>query len=382
MKIALVENFGADFVGARLRYALYLVGKGVNVTAIIPQDGHRSVIEEKGIKVLEVGANIRGKSIRNKIEYAQKLKVILQEQGFDIVHFYRLQPNLIGTFVAGLNTKSKIVNHITGLGVAFTDKSLKNLLYQTIIKLLYRTNKFLFKPFTVFQNKEDIKELGFRNRTVCIEGSAVNQDKFYKEFYKENKVEISNLKKDLEINKNEKVFIFVSRLLKEKGVLELIEGIIEANKLLEIPVNLLVVGWSDEENPSAVKLSELENYAKKYQFIKFLGRRTDVNKLLALSDVSILPTYYREGTPRFLLESMAIGKPIITTDMPGCNHLIPNNENGVLISPRSSEAIKNAILEVVNKDLQDLGRNSNILYHNKFSEEKVYTAIYNLYISI
>jgi len=382
MKIALVENFGADFVGARLRFALYLRNKGVSVTAIIPNDGHKDIIEEKGIKVIEVGANIRGNGLANKIEYARKLKNMLIQQNFDIVHFYRLQPNLIGTLVSGLNTKSKIVNHITGLGVAFTERTLKNLVYQFLIKSLYRTNKFLFNPFTVFQNKEDIKELGYKSRTICIEGSAANQDRFYKGFSKEHKDEIEILKEELKINKNEKVFIFVSRLLKEKGVLELIEGTIEINKQLNTPVNLLVIGWSDVENPSAIKSSFLESYTKQYPFIKYLGKRSDVNKLLALSDVSILPTYYREGTPRFLLESMAMGKPIITTDMPGCNHLVPNGENGILIPPRDSKAITNAMLKILNEDLRTLGENSNTLYHEKFSEEKVYTAIYDLYVSI
>jgi|SaaInlStandDraft_1057018.scaffolds.fasta_scaffold03629_3 glycosyltransferase involved in cell wall biosynthesis len=382
MKIALVENFGADFVGARLRFALYLRNKGVSVTAIIPNDGHKDIIEEKGIEVIEVGANIRGNGLANKIEYARKLKNMLIQQNFDIVHFYRLQPNLIGTLVSGLNTKSKIVNHITGLGVAFTERTLKNLVYQFLIKSLYRTNKFLFNPFTVFQNKEDIKELGYKSRTICIEGSAANQDLFYKGFSKEHKDEIEILKEELKINKNEKVFIFVSRLLKEKGVLELIEGTIEINKQLNTPVNLLVIGWSDVENPSAIKSSFLESYTKQYPFVKYLGKRSDVNKLLALSDVSILPTYYREGTPRFLLESMAMGKPIITTDMPGCNHLVPNDENGILIPPRDSKAITNAMLKILNEDLKTLGEKSNALYHEKFSEEKVYSAIYNLYVSI
>ena len=68
MKIALVENFGADFVGARLRFAQYLIKNGVNVIAIIPNDGHKKIIEESGIKVIEVGANIRGKGFSKKID--------------------------------------------------------------------------------------------------------------------------------------------------------------------------------------------------------------------------------------------------------------------------------------------------------------------------
>ena len=101
MKIALVENFGADFVGARLRLAIYLQDQGIAVTAIVPKDGHRQIIESKGIRVIEVGDNIRSKGIHVKLDFAKQLKFFLKEEGFDIVHFFRLQPNIIGTFVAG-----------------------------------------------------------------------------------------------------------------------------------------------------------------------------------------------------------------------------------------------------------------------------------------
>ncbi|HEU4789729.1 MAG TPA: glycosyltransferase, partial [Flavobacterium sp.] len=178
MKIALVENFGSDFVGARLRYALFLKENGIEVTAIIPNDGHRKIIEEQGIRVMEVGANIRGNGIVNKINYAIKLRSILKNENFDLVHFYRLQPNIIGTFVAGISTKSKIVNHVTGLGVAFTNKKSKNLILQFVIKFLYRFNSYLFSPYTIYQNKQDALDLGVHKKSICIEGSAVNESKF------------------------------------------------------------------------------------------------------------------------------------------------------------------------------------------------------------
>ena len=107
-----------------------------------------------------------------------------------------------------------------------------------------------------------------------------------------------------------------------------------------------------------------------------------MNKLIAISDIAILPTYYREGTPRFLLESMAMGKPIITTDMPGCNHLVPKGTNGFLIPPKNIDSITKAMINALDTDLNELGRNSHTLYHEKFSEEVVYSALFSLYNSI
>lgn len=383
MKIALVENFGADFVGARLRFALFLKQNGIKVTAIIPKDGHREVIEKNGINVIEVGENIRGNGIKNKLIYAKILRTILKAERFDIVHFYRLQPNIIGTFIAGTSTKSVIINHVTGLGVAFTDKSVKNLLLQFIIKSLYRFNYNFFSPHTIFQNIEDAAELNIHKRSICIEGSAVDESRFHQNIEIEKKDEILKLKKELGIlGDNAKVFLFVSRLLKQKGVLELIEGFIEAQQNTKVPIYLIIVGWTDLENPSSVNPLDIEELIIKHANIKFLGKRFDIDLLLGLTNVSILPTYYREGTPRFLLESMAMSKAIITTDMPGCNHLIPEKFNGELIKPRDVNEIKNAILHILERDLSDLGKKSNLLYVEKFSESKVYTSILNLYTSI
>ncbi|HEU4790037.1 MAG TPA: glycosyltransferase, partial [Flavobacterium sp.] len=197
------------------------------------------------------------------------------------------------------------------------------------------------------------------------------------------KEEIKNLKKEIGVpDSDTKVFLFVSRLLKEKGIIELIDGFVKAQKEAIAPIYLLLVGWSDEENPSSVTPKELQELTKDYSNIKFLGKRSDVDLLIASCDVSIMPTYYREGTPRFLLESMAMGKPIITTDMPGCNHLIPSGENGELIKAKSVSAIKNAILRILERDLIDLGMQSKELYKGKFSENKVYPAILKLYKSI
>lgn len=384
LKVALVENFGADFVTARLRYALFLKSKSINVVAIIPKDGHGSVIEERGITTIEVGTNIRAKGLATKFKYAKQLRSVLVDGNFDIVHFYRLQPNIIGTIVAGLSCRSKIVNHITGLGIAFSKNDLKSKIQRGIIKFIYRSNHKLFKPYYIFQNEQDAKDLGIFKRTICIKGSAVNENRFNLSYIKENfENEIKLLEKKFSnANHDSKIFLFVSRIIREKGILELIEGFKKANNIMNDMHKLLIVGWSDDENPSSVSKVELETYINGNPNIIYLGKRSDVELLLKISDVSILPTYYREGTPRFLLESMIMKKALITTDMPGCNHLIADNKNGLLIQPRSVLEVEEAILSILNYDLNKLGEESQNLYFEKFSEDIVYTEILNLYSKI
>ena len=373
MKVALVENFGSDFVGARLRFALFLKGEGIDVTAVIPQDGHKKTIEESGINVIEVASNIRGKGLFNKFSYAKNLKSIIKREKFNIVHLYRLQPNLIGTPIAFFYSKSKIVNHVTGLGLVFTSDSFKNKLLKFAIRGFYRLNSLFFRPYVIFQNEQDIVDMGIKKRVYCIRGSAVNEDRFQPN-------EISIQKR----NSGDKVLIFVSRLLKQKGVIELIEALKRINSSSQARFIAFIVGWSDENNPASVKTKNLKELIKGHESnILFLGKRSDVDELIALSDISILPTYYREGTPRFLLESMSMGKPIITTNMPGCDHLVSSEDpNGLLIEPKNSDSIVKALGEIIEMDLKKMGKNSAMFYRQKFSENIVYSSILELYEKI
>ena len=376
IKIALVENLGSDFYNARLRYALHLQNSGYIVTAIIPDDGFLEKIKSQGINIIAVSNNIRGTGILNKLTYANDLMKIFRSNQFDIIHTYRLQPNIIGTFIAGILTKSKIVNHITGLGSAFNHSSIKYKLMQFVTKLLYRFNYLLFRHVSVFQNQYDIVDLGLIKKSFCVKGSAVNEDRFTHNSISNSK--INNLRKLYDLSKDDTInFLFVSRLLKEKGIVELIEGFKLASKKNKI--QLLIVGWFDENNKSSLSQNSLNDLIKGYDNIKFLGKQDNIPEIISLIDVSILPTYYREGTPRFLLESMVMKKPIITTKMPGCDHLIDNNENGILIEPRSINAIEKGINFICNKELKIMGEASYKIYKSNFSEKIVYNSLIDIY---
>ena len=223
--------------------------------------------------------------------------------------------------------------------------------------------------------------MNIKEDVICIKGSSVNESRFTKESKKSTP---PSHEKELGLVErgNTLFFLFVSRLLKEKGVLELIEGFKKASDISNKKIHLILVGWSDPDNPSSVKVKELNEHIGNREDISYLGWRSDIDYLISESDVSILPTYYREGVPRFLLESMAMAKPIITTKMPGCMDLIHDNANGELINPKDTDAITRAILNIIDRDLGKMGEVSWELYHSKYSEKKVYTSILDLYNKI
>ena len=381
MKIALIENFGSDFYSARLRYALFLQENGHEVLAVVPNDGFADKIQKAGIKTIALDINIRKRSVSTMFSFAMQLCKIFIREKFDVIHFYRLQPNLIGTPVAFFSSrKSKLVNHITGLGVAFTKTSLKFNLIKAVVITAYKLNNKLFNATLIYQNEEDKAEIGINNqRTLVVKGSAVNEDRFNSNV-KANIKLINEVENCIDIN-NSKTLIFVSRLLKQKGLTYLIEAVNKINNSdSQTKFNLLIAGWIDSNNPDSLTEQEIKNYDKNENIV-FLGKRTDINELIALADIAVLPTYYREGTPRFLLEAMAMGKPILTTNMPGCNHLVKNNKNGRLIEPKSIDSIIDGLLYLNNANLEELGKSSRLIYESEFSENVVYNQLLNAYKS-
>ncbi|MDB4603786.1 glycosyltransferase [bacterium] len=376
MEIALVENLGSDFYNARVRLALYLQNLGCSVTAIVPDDGYVEKIRSLNVKVISVSDNIRGSGILNKIVYAIDLIKIFRSHQFDIVHTFRLQPNIIATFVVGYYTNTKIVNHITGLGMAFNYNTYKYKVMQSITRLLYRINYRLFGPVSVFQNYYDMRDLGCPKGSFCVKGSSVNEDRFNHSSVSTRKLD--QIKRKYDISQDESIkFLFVSRLLKEKGIGELVKGFKLASQGKKI--QLLIVGWFDENNDSSFTRDDLTHLIGGCNKIKFLGRQNDIPEIISISDVGILPTYYREGTPRFLLESMAMRKPIITTKMPGCDQLIDNKRNGILIMPKSVDAIEKSIKTICERDLREMGEKSYEIYKKEFAEKVVYESLVDIY---
>src|SRR5690606_9309600 len=118
---------------------------GHQVIAIVPNDGYADKIKEAGIETLALDIDIRKRSLGSMISFGRQLGKIFKREKFDVIHLYRMQPNIIGTlFAYWYGNKVKIVNHITGLGVAFTKDTLKFNIIKTIIKTFYNINNSVF----------------------------------------------------------------------------------------------------------------------------------------------------------------------------------------------------------------------------------------------
>ena len=178
------------------------------------------------------------------------------------------------------------------------------------------------------------------------------------------------------------VFTLVTRLLWEKGIREAIEALqIVAKKHPNIV--FLIVGDEDGHNPRSVTQDYIKNFETN-ENIRFVGKKSNINEILAATDVYLYPSYYREGIPRSVLEALATGIPIVTTNMPGCNLTVIEKQNGLLIEPKSKEAIVEAVNWMIeNKEnWASMGLKSRELAQKEFSDTMIYSQIESIYASL
>lgn len=374
-KILLIENSSRDFFKSRLDFAIFLKSCGWIVYVMIPSDIlYLRKIQEHGIFVINYDLNRKDKGIFQILRLYKGYHKIVSDHHFDIIHSFRFQPNIL-SILFGLFSKSKIIIHITGLGIVFSNNSLKYKILRYLSQLIFLL-KFLFVDKVIFQNPDDITDVLasklFRKRVFLVPGSGVDIHYFDSSRYNRTLI-----RETLGISMDHIVFICVSRLLWEKGIGELVEAF-EIIKVKFPKFRLLIVGSTDIENPSHVNPDFLLKF-RESSSVNFLGERNDIPELLSASDYFILPSYYREGIPRSILEALSMGLPILTTDMPGCKLTVDNFINGVLIKPRSVSEIICGMQLIINMDRESLGLQSRRLAIDKFQSKLIYEMIINLY---
>lgn len=284
----------------------------------------------------------------------------------DVVLSYTIKPVIYGTLAAWLVKVPKRFALITGLGYAFQNaESGKRSIFQKLVHGLYaQALKHADKVF--FQNPDDLKLfqemhlLEAKKPTVVVNGSGVNVQDF----------DVMPLPlSDQGIVKAS--FLLIARLLGGKGVREYAEAarIIKA-KYPETEFHL--VGWIDD-NPSAISQAELDTWVSD-KTVNYWGKLSDVRPAISASSVYVLPSY-REGTPRTVLEAMAMGRAVITTDAPGCRETVTNGVNGYLVRVKSVDDLVQSMQYFIEdpKLMTNMGQRSREIALNKYDVHQVNT---------
>jgi glycosyltransferase involved in cell wall biosynthesis len=361
-RIVLSSNTAFSLYNFRLHLMRALKEKDYEVIAVSPEDGKYSELLKKEFSLFPVkNLDRKGTNPIKDLKLFFEYFLLFRKLKPDLVINFTIKPNIYGSISAGLLGIPSI-SVITGLGYVFIRESWLT----KFVKLLYWL-AFRFNKAVVFQNPEDMKTLEnlCEGRCLLIESSGVDLKHFDLELCKETK-------------KDGFTFLFVGRLLTDKGIYELIKAF-EKLKKEKAKVKLIIVGSPDEGNPNSVSKGELEKWVKE-GLIEWHGFQKDVRPFYCMANCVVLPSY-REGIPRVLLEAMAMEKPIITTDAPGCKNVCVDGVNGFLVKPKDLESLYLAMkrmVELEDEKLREFGKAGRRLAEEKYSVEKIVGEYINL----
>ncbi|EGQ8547083.1 glycosyltransferase, partial [Vibrio parahaemolyticus] len=260
----------------------------------------------------------------------------------------------------------KMVFSVTGLGSASMSDNIGGKLLWKILKLVY---KFIFSAkntSVIFENSDDqnlfLRFNVVKENSYIVNGAGVDVNEFSPSSDKPNPVKV----------------ILVARLLKDKGVREFIDAGCILNEK-KVPVELLLVGATDLDNPSSMTDDEID-LASTSGNVQVLGFKTDVAECYRNANIACLPSY-REGLPKSLIEAASCGLPIITTDVPGCRQMVHGGENGILVPVKDSVSLAQAIETLVNNaDMRiNMGIRSREIAEHKYSKETIISSFFCIY---
>jgi len=349
-KIAVVSNTAWSLYNFRLNLMKELELQGYDVIAIAPFDEYKKKMK---FEYFDIKINNRGTNVIQDFFLFWRFFLLYKKIKPDVILQFTIKPNIYGTIAANF-LNIPCINNIAGLGTLFIKE---NWLSQ-IAKLLYKfSQQFAKKIF--FQNRDDAKlfsKIIKKEKCDILPGSGVNLEK-YMPRKKEN---------------SEFSFLLMARLLWDKGIGEYIKAARKVKK--KYPnIKFKIIGWLDENNSSAVSKIQMNKWVNE-GVVDYLGAKDDVRDYIANSGCVVLPSYYREGVPRSLLESASMAKPIITTNSVGCREVVDMNLNGFLCKPRNVDDLVDKMKKMIllsSLERKEMGKNGRKKMINEFDEKIV-----------
>lgn len=308
----------------RLDLARELVSRGKKVVIVAPKDHFMTRLQDQDLECIPIEMKPNSISPGADFRYMIQLYKILSKVKPELVLSYTIKPNLFGSMVCALASIPNIAT-MAGLGSAFSKVNLT----QKIVKALFKV-AYWKTPKVVFQNSDDARlflDSGIvkRNQVQLTNGSGVDLTKFA---YVTPKFS------------NQREVLFIGRLLTEKGIFILSQAAKSLPSNSRVKINVLGRACDSLERGATVEFMqslESENFS-------YLGTTDDVKPFIERCNAVVLPSFYREGVPRSLIEGLAIGRAVITTDSVGCREVY-NGKNGFLIQPRSVDSLTQALLD-------------------------------------
>lgn len=363
-RVLILGSFSESLLRFRGHLIRRLLDEGHEVIAAAPGTDWKVVetLESWGAQYREVPLERTGMSPAADLKTLWHLhRLFLREQP-DIFLGYTIKPVVYGLLAAWLADVPARYALITGLGSAFTQvessrQYLLQLLASTLYGLSLRTSQRV-----IFQNPDDAylfcarRLVGGPEEVALVNGSGVDLEEY-------TPVPLPQ----------EPIFLLIGRILREKGILEYVEAA-RRIKRVHKTARFQLVGWCDD-NPSAIGMDQVQSWVKE-GVIDYLGHLEDVRPAIARAAVYVLPSY-REGTPRTVLEAMAMGRPIVTTDAPGCRQTVVPGVNGFLVPVANIDALARAMTHFIGEPalVEEMGLASRRMVEDRFDVHRVNDAL-------
>ncbi len=356
-KIIFVVTEDWYFCSHRLPIARAARDAGFEVLVATHVGQHAEAILQEGFRLVSLSFSRKTKSIWREIFSIAELFRLYRREGPSLVHHIALKPIVYGSFASFFIPSLCVVNTFAGLGYFFTSSERKARLVGPLIKRALQLLLAGPHALTIAQNPDDQKKLAAMVpscRIRLVRGSGINTTAFYPKEEPDGEITIA----------------LVARMLRDKGVRELVDAA-QILKELGEKCQIWLVGPVDPDNPSFITDLELQRWTQQ-DSIKWLGHRKNILSIWHSCHIAVLPSY-GEGLPKSLLEAAACGKPIITTDVPGCREVVRHGINGLLVSPRNATALAFAIRELLHDQPRRLrmGRASREFACQEFSDKTV-----------
>lgn len=355
MKLFFVANVDWFFMSHRLPLALEALKEGDKVWLLTADTGRKQEIEALGIRFLTIPFKRSGRNPLHELRCLWLLCKYYRRYRPDVIHHITLKAALLGSLAAKLTFSRGVVNAISGLGYNFTDG--RDGLLQKIVRLLIRT-AFRSRRFSfILQNPDDVKTIRELylvppSHIHLIKGSGVDLNVFsYMPPYPKEKLHV----------------LFPARILLDKGVIEFIEAAKSIREEAKGKVLFILAGDCDRENLAVLREENLLPLLEQ-GYIEWIGFQKNMLPVYQQSDIVVLPSY-REGLPKSLIEACAVGRPVVTTDVPGCRECVREGWNGFLVPAKDSGALVKSLLQLIKDgELRELfGQNSRKLAEQEFS---------------
>jgi len=329
--LLIVVNVAWFFFSHRLPIALAAKAAGYDVHVVSGAKSHqeRQKFASHGLTFHEIPLSRGGANPLKDWATIRAMAAAFRTVRPDIVHLVTIKPLLYGGLLGRFTGVQRVICAVSGLGYVFVAKGRVAQLRRWLLSKLLRLSIGHPKAHVILQNNDDLEELSSRGilphcTTHLIRGSGVDLERF---------------RPHPEVSGTPRVLL-PARLLVDKGIGEFCAA---ADLLAERNVHgeFVLVGPLDPDNPSGISRPELEKLTESGQ-VTWLGQQDDMPDVLRNSHVVVLPSY-REGLPKALIEAAAAGRPIVTTDVPGCRDVVEEGVSGILVPARNAPCLADAI---------------------------------------